>query len=95
MQVKLEFLPCPFCGKVVDLDNGDTLYPAGMYWRITDGIKHHIRYKDTQQGDESCWGMHCPETAGGCGAEIEADSKNDAVNKWNRRTNVVDINEGL
>lgn len=40
----------------VDLDNGDTLYPTGIYWCITDEIKHYVHNKDGQEGDESCWG---------------------------------------
>ena len=81
----LGLLPCPFCGKAVDLEDDDTLYPVGFYWREKDGVRHYIRHKDRKQGDESVWGMHCSETSGGCGAEIESDSKQEAINAWNRR----------
>jgi len=34
----LDMLPCPFCGKNVDLEDPDTLHPDGLYWRVVDGI---------------------------------------------------------
>lgn len=78
-------LPCPFCGKTVDLEDCDTLYPIGLYWREEGGIRHYVRHEDRKEGDERVWGMHCPEVSGGCGAEITADSKQDAISAWNRR----------
>lgn len=77
-------LPCPFCGKPVNLNDDDTLYPTGQYWRVDDGIKHYIQHKDRQADDNSVWGMHCSATSGGCGAEIHGDSKQETVDKWNK-----------
>ena len=83
----IEMLPCPFCGKRVDLDDDDTLYPTGIYWRITDGVRHYIRHKNRLPDDNKVWGMHCPETSGGCGVEIHRDSREECIDAWNRRPN--------
>jgi len=32
------------------------------------------------------WGMYCVETTGGCGAEVHGDSAEEAILKWNRRS---------
>ena len=81
----LEALPCPFCGKAVDFDDADTLYPSGICWREEHGFRHYVRWKDRRDGDGNVWGMHCPEPAGGCGVEIHGDTKDEALAKWNRR----------
>jgi len=77
---------CPFCGHQPDVDDGDTLYPSGIYWRVTDGITHYIRLKDRKEGDQQCWQIVCNESSGGCDVEIEANTKEEAIQKWNRRT---------
>lgn len=42
-----KMLDCPFCGKIPDLDDPDTLYHGGIYWRYDDiGIKKYIHLKD-------------------------------------------------
>lgn len=85
-------LPCPFCGRKVEMDDPDTLYPAGVYWRELDdavfsplGAKHYVSARQRKPGDQPCFTMHCPVSAGGCGAEITGDSKEDAIAAWNRR----------
>lgn len=80
-----ELLPCPFCGKPVDLNDADTLYPSGIYWRGDGETRHYIRHYERKPGDSPVWGMHCPETSGGCGAEIEGHSKPDTIAAWNKR----------
>ena len=77
--------PCPFCGKAPDLGDPDTLHPSGVYWRKTDGIVHYIRFKDRTEWDFAVYVMNCVETSGGCGVEIHANSKEEAITKWNRR----------
>ena len=79
-------LPCPFCGKQPDLTDPDTLHPSGLYWRVTNGIKHYISHKDREPDDNKVWGMHCPETSGGCGVEITRDTCAECIAAWNKRT---------
>lgn len=76
---------CPFCGHPVDLSNGDTLYPNGTGWLIRDnGMTSYHRYKEVPK-DQWCYSMHCVETAGGCGAEMSGNTKQEAIDKWNTR----------
>lgn len=77
--------PCPFCGRKVDRDLIDTLYPTGTFWRVTNGFRHYVGRKERQDGDKMCMGMHCTESNGGCGAEISADTEEEVIAKWNRR----------
>ena len=78
--------PCPFCGKKVDLEDEDTLYPSGSGWLFNAelGIRTYHRYNEVPKG-QLCYGMHCPEPSGGCGAEIHGDSKEEALVKWCHR----------
>ena len=81
-----DFKNCPFCGKEADISNPDTLHPSGTYWMIgSDGIKSYMGHKDRQIGSKKCWVFNCPESSGGCGAEMHADSAKEAMEKWNRR----------
>lgn len=77
---------CPFCGHKVDLENDDTLYPNGTGWKMhpTKGFRGYCRATDVPR-EQWCWSMHCPTTAGGCGVEMRADSKQEAIDRWNRR----------
>lgn len=84
-----ELKDCPFCGMSPDLDEPDTLHPSGIYWRVTDGIKHYIRFKDRQYGDQTCYVFNCVETSGGCGVEIHGDTKEECLTKWNTRINTL------
>ena len=77
--------PCPFCGHAVDLDDGDTLYPTGVGWlENDDGFRTYHSFREVPK-EQRCWGIHCPTTAGGCGAEISGDSREEAIEKWNNR----------
>lgn len=77
--------PCPFCGYEVDLEDGDTLYPSGFGWVAHAGHgRHYVRYTEAPES-QWCWSMNCPTPAGGCGAEITGDSKEETIEKWNRR----------
>ena len=62
-------LPCPFCGKDIDLQYKrypvDTLYPATK--------------------DFSVWELICSALDGGCDASILGSNKSECIEKWNRR----------
>lgn len=81
-----EAAPCPFCGKPADLEDPDTLHPTGTGWRDdeVEGFRTYHSYLKVPK-EQWCWGMHCPTPAGGCGAEISGDSKEEVLAKWNRR----------
>lgn len=81
-----EPLPCPFCGKQPELDNPDTLYPSGTGWKLHRGFRAYVGFREVPK-EQWCYGMHCCECCGGCGAEIHGDSAAEAVEKWNRRPN--------
>lgn len=80
-------LPCPFCGHKVDLSDMDTLYPNGTLWRFNSelGMRTYHGFNDRQDGDSMCYVMNCPSQAGGCGAEVNGDSREEAIAAWNRR----------
>jgi hypothetical protein len=79
-------LPCPFCGKPVDLEDHDTLYPSGTGWRDDENGRTYQRYNQVPK-EQWCWKLVCNELSGGCGAEIHGDSRQEALAKWNTRTN--------
>lgn len=87
----LKALPCPFCGKEVDFEDADTLYPTGTCWRDDEelGLRTYHRFSNRKESDSYIWGMHCPEPSWGCGAEIQGHSKEEAVEKWNNRINLT------
>jgi hypothetical protein len=83
----LGLLPCPFCGKMPDLNDEDTLYPSGTLWKYNEdfGMRTYHRMNERQDGDSMCYVMHCTVNAGGCGVEIHGDSKEEVLAAWNRR----------
>lgn len=83
--------PCPFCGLKPDLNDGDTLYPTAWYSRWDEDFGCYIAVMDSMgpplPTDKQIWKVQCVETAGGCGAELHGHSMEEAVVKWNTRTN--------
>jgi len=82
----IEIMPCPFCGKKIDLSDMDTLYPSGLYW-VDDvrGIRHYLSSAQRTEYSHPVWSLNCAEVSGGCGAELCGDTKDEVLEKWNRR----------
>ncbi len=84
-------LPCPFCGQHLNCEEDeDVLYPTGIGWKDEDfGYRsyHSLKYVPETNW---CWSVHCPTTAGGCGVEMSGDTKQEAIDKWNTRSNEID-----
>jgi hypothetical protein len=78
-------LPCPFCSRLPDIDDGDTLYPNGSGWKDRIGGYRSYHRRTEVPKEQWCYGMNCTETSGGCGAAISGDSAEEALAKWNRR----------
>lgn len=76
---------CPFCGKEIDINDGDMLYPSGSVWRDDHGFRTYHPLKDRLKTDNYCYALHCEISAGGCGAEMHGDSKQEVIDKWERR----------
>ena len=76
---------CPFCGKAVDMDNPDTLYPNGTGWKLRyNGITTYHSFREVPQ-EQWCYSIHCVLTSGGCGVEMVGNSKQECIDKWNNR----------
>lgn len=80
----MDLLPCPFCGMEPSEDLSDTLYPSGIVWNTTNGIRCYFRYNEGLYEGMS-WKMICNESYGGCGATISGDSEEETKEKWNNR----------
>jgi hypothetical protein len=82
---------CPFCGKAPDPSDQDTLHPSGIFWHFDGdiGMAVYVTAVQRQEGDSPCYVMNCVKLAGGCGAEINGDSKDEVVAAWNRRADAV------
>ena len=78
-------LPCPFCGKQVDLSDLDTLYPSGIVYKDCQDIgRHYGTRKEIPQYDGQCYVLRC-DTGVGCGASMSGDSVEEVLEQWNRR----------
>lgn len=76
--------PCPFCGNAVDIDDGDTLYPNGTGWRDNTFGRSYHSFREVPK-EQWCWSVHCTTTSGGCGCEMSGDTRQEAINNWNKR----------
>ena len=78
---------CPFCGMKLDLEEPDVLYPNGYAWSFDKDLQFKTYHRAREMPKEQwCYGVHCPTSTGGCGAVINGDTKEEAIEKWNRRT---------
>jgi hypothetical protein len=69
--------PCPFCGKDIEDDN---IYTSGIGWLEEDGIRTYHVCRGVPK-EQWCWVLHCT-----CGAEMHGDSKEETLDKWNKRS---------
>lgn len=76
--------PCPFCGKSIDADDRDTLYPSGTGWKDDGEIRYYVSIYETSR-EQWCYNIVCQTHYGGCGAEVHGDSITEVKEKWNRR----------
>ena len=79
---------CPFCGRKVNSEDIDTLYPSGTGW--IDHVDEEYEYRSYVSAydvpkEQWCYKIICNESYGGCGAEIHGDSAEEAIEKWNKR----------
>ena len=80
-------LPCPFCGHELT-DFANACYQNGRYWAVDErGWRHLYRHADPKRPKDAqrCFNVVCPDDEGGCCAEVNADSREEAIAKWNRR----------
>jgi len=82
MEIKL----CPFCGHPVDPTDEDTLYPTGYSWKQEAGgyRSYHMGVFNVPK-EQWCYSIHCVTTSGGCGVEMNGDSAQECIDKWNKR----------
>lgn len=84
MESKLK--PCPCCGLQSHQDWDDTMYPSGLGWiEHEDSFREYLGYDEREDWQGMCYRIICAETYGGCGVSITGDSKEDVIDKWNRR----------
>jgi len=78
--------PCPFCGFQVE-DHVDMVYPSGIYWMFVDGYKSYMNFQSSlgHPGCGICYQVFCNPVMGGCGANMTGDSKEEAIENWDRR----------
>ena len=90
----MKLTKCPFCGRVNDTDDEDTLYPTGSYWATHgDGFRHYFspglyrgNIHQMPEPEGKVYQIVCSENYGGCGAEIHGDSVEEVIQKWERRS---------
>jgi hypothetical protein len=77
---------CPFCGRVIDITDLDTLYPDGVGWQYDDATGS-TSYCDFREVDDAfwCYVLVCNPALGGCGAEMHADTRSQVIERWNCR----------
>lgn len=85
----MKLLPCPFCGRVNDPTDEDTMHPTGTTWTneelAGDYFRRYHHYTEVWPGDGRVMVLNCPTIYGGCGVEMTADTEEELIEKWNRR----------
>lgn len=82
----MKMKPCPFCGMEQDPDDQDTVYPSGSAWVDDEeiGVRHYVSAMQVPK-EQWCYNVICNPIYGGCGAEMHGDSREEAIDNWNRR----------
>lgn len=82
----MNMLHCPFCGMIPDPEEDeDCLYPSGTGWRDRpNGLREYLDFRMVPRSNW-CYTLHCVQHHGGCGAEMHGDSRQEAIDKWNKR----------
>lgn len=87
--------PCPFCGSELDVNDPDVLHrePFGWVDKIIGGfMTRQYLHRNDPLGSEphgQCWSLNCPTIYGGCGVGISGDSREETIQKWERRIDRV------
>lgn len=77
--------PCPFCGMNIDPNDPDLVYPSGTGWKNEpEGFRSYHRALDIPK-EQWCYNVVCQTHYGGCGCTMSGDSKEEAINNWNKR----------
>lgn len=82
----MEAKACPFCGMKIDVNDPDLVYPSGIGWKDDDidGYRYYVSHREVPK-EQWCYNVVCQSHYGGCGASITGDSKEEAIEKWNKR----------
>lgn len=85
-----EMKPCPFCGMSINPDDPDLVYPSGTGWidneELGQGYRHYVSVHERHLPKEQwCYKVVCQTHYGGCGATASGDSKQEAIDNWNKR----------
>jgi sarcosine oxidase delta subunit len=80
----MKFDNCPFCGSEIDIEDSDNFHPSMVAWKTTEHGRAYVYFRDEHEGQ--CWEVHCCTHYGGCGASITADTKEETIAKWNKRS---------
>ena len=83
----MELLNCPFCGSELDIEDSDTFHASTVGWKNRGEYREYVNFREVPK-DQWCHEVHCCTIYGGCGASITADSRQEAIDKWNTRSKV-------
>lgn len=80
--------PCPMCGSEMDHEDSDCMHPSSVGWidqPLSENIaRRYVRATEVPP-EQRCWEIHCVKHYGGCGVNVSGDTKQEAIDNWNRR----------
>ena len=79
--------PCPFCGMKINPDDPDLVYPSGTGWKDSGhGYRYYVSvHEECLPKEQWCYKVVCQTHYGGCGCTMSGDSKEEAIENWNKR----------